>query len=265
MKCKTVDIKADHAYLIVIGDLHVGDKAFGTESRHKLEGYVKWVQEHDNARVILNGDLLNTATRISKTSPFEQDMTLEEQISAVATYLYPIKDRIIGAVCGNHERRMMDFAGYDPTISILTMLGLNIEQTYFKFTGILKIRVGKRMSRGAEAMRVAYTVAFTHTTGGGKTIGSKMNRIDVMRQSTVANADIYCGSHNHMLGSAVAVALEFNPYSETVEQRKQTLVDCGGYLEWNDSYAEAMQLPPMKLGSPRLRLDGLKKDVHVEI
>lgn len=266
MKTGTVTINEDHAYLLVVGDLHVGDKAFGKESRKKLDGLVDWVEQHSNARVILNGDLLNTATRVSKTSPFEQDMTLEEQINTVARILLPIKDRIIGAVMGNHERRVLDFAGFDPTISVLTMLGLSVADLYFKHCGVLKIKVGKRnRGMGKQGTGVSYTVVFHHTTGGGKLIGSKLNRIDHMRHSTVGNADVYFGSHNHALANAVVVCNEYNPFSETIEQRKQVLVDCGGYLEWDGSYAEAMQLEPMELGSPRVRLDGKKKDIRVSL
>jgi len=265
MKTRTITVEDDHAYLLVIGDLHCGDKAFGKESRHKLMGYLDWIDEHKNAFIILNGDLLNTATRVSKTSPFEQDMTLEEQINTVARLLEPVKDRIIGAVMGNHERRIAEYAGYDPTLSVLSLLGLPIADIYFKHCGVIKIKVGKRKSLGKEKGNVAYTIVFHHTTGGGKLIGSKLNRVDQMRNSTVTNADVYIGSHNHSLSAAQVVSMEYNPYSETVEQRKQTLVSAGGYLEWNDSYAEAMQLEPMKIGSPRIRLDGKKKDVHVNL
>jgi hypothetical protein len=266
MKTRTVDIKSDCAYIIPIGDLHVGDKAFGKESRAKLDGYIKWILEHDNARVILNGDLVNCATRTSKTSPFEQDMDLEEQISEVVRLLEPIKDRIIGAVMGNHERRIEDVSGFDPTLAILWKLGLDTETTYFKYTGIIKVRVGVRRNLGAEKMRNSYTVVFTHTTGGGKLIGSKLNRVDQMRESTVTNADVYIGSHNHSLSAGVMISMEFDSHSETVVQHKQTLVSAGGYLEWNDSYAEAMQLQPTKIGSPRIRLDGKsEKDCHVSL
>lgn len=265
MRARTIEINSDHAYLLVLGDLHVGDKAFGKESRRKLRGYIEWVKEHPNARIILNGDLLNVATRVSKTSPFEQDMTLEEQISTVASFLEPVKDRIIGAVMGNHCKRIADFAGFDPTISILTLLGLSPAETYFKHCGVIKVKVGKKKRGTKESSRIAYTVVFHHTTGGGKLIGSKLNRIDVMRNSTVGNADIYFGSHNHSLSTAIVSRNEYNPYSETIEQRKQVLVSCGGYLEWNDSYAEAGQLEPMELGSPRVRLDGKKKDLRVSL
>lgn len=267
MKTRTIDIKADCAYIIVLGDMHVGDKAFGQESRHKLDGYIKWVLEHDNARVILNGDLVNCATRVSKTSPFEQDMDLEEQITEVTRLLMPVKDRIIGAVMGNHERRIEDAAGFDPTLAILWKLGLNTEEVYFKYTGILKVRVGDKGHGKSADLNNAYTIVFNHTTGGGKLIGSKLNRVDQMRASTVTNADVYIGSHNHSLSAGIMMSMEYNPYNESVMQRKQTLVSAGGYLEWNDSYAEVMQLEPTKIGSPRIRLDGKRehKDVHVNL
>lgn len=265
MKTATVRIKGDCAYVLAIGDLHIGDKAFGKESKRKLDGYIKWIKETPEARVILNGDLLNCATRSSKTSPFEQDMTLEEQITAVCEFLDPIKDKIVGAVSGNHERRIADFSGYDPTLAILWKLNLDTEKVYFKYTGIIKFQVGKKDSVSDKAKN-AYSVVFTHTTGGGKLIGSKLNRVDQMRHSTVTNADVYIGSHNHSLSAAPVLSMEYDPYNEVVIQRKQTLVSAGSYLEWNDSYAEAMQLEPMKLGSPRIRLEGKgEKDVHVSL
>ena len=266
LKTLTTEIKADHAFILILGDLHVGDKAFGKESKRILRENIKFVQEHDNARVILNGDLLNTATRVSKTSPFEQDMTLEEQITAVCEFLIPIKDKIIGAVGGNHERRMVDIAGYDPTLAILWKLGIKTEDVYCKFTGLTKIRVGKRVRKDRDTLSgEVYTLVFSHTTGGGKQIGSKLNRIALMPSCTVSNADIYCGSHNHSLSTARVVRNEYNPYNDSITTRQQTLVSCGGYLEWNDSYAEAMQLEPMQLGSPIIRLDGKNKKVEVKL
>lgn len=265
MKCGVVNIPDDHAYILVIGDLHMGDKAFGKESRRKLDGYLKWVQDHPNARIFLNGDMVNTATRDSKSSPFEQDQTLEEQVNKVADIFRPVKDQIIGAVMGNHERRIVDFAGFDPTISILSLMGCDVQNIYYKHCAVLKVGVGKRSER--DGPKHAYTMVFHHTTGGGGTTGAKINRVEKMRSSTVSNADVYCGSHNHNLIASIQVSNEFNPYNNSFTPRKQTFVSCGGYLEWNNSYAEAMQLPPAKLGSPRIRLEGKKdeKDVHISL
>ena len=251
-----------YAYLIVIGDLHIGDRGFGEESKEKLRGYLEWVRDRPNARVFLNGDLLNCATRVSATSPFDQDMPLKEQIEMVVNYLKPIKKKIIGAIDGNHEQRLSDYCGYSPTISICDRLGF----PYFGDSAVVNFQVGiHKRGSGRENARISYLGYFHHTTGGGATVGGKINRVDKMRQ-LVINCDFYCGSHNHMLG-AVPVAV---PYVDRINGcivlLKQFLIDCGGYLEWSDSYAERKQLPPQKIGSPRIRLDGtFKKDLHVSL
>ncbi len=122
-------------------------------------------------------------------------------------------------------------------------------------------RNGKNVEGESNQFYLGY---FHHTTGGGATVGGKINRVDKMRQLMI-NADFYCGSHNHMLGAVPVAVPYFDKRLKNITLLKQILVDCGGYLEWNESYAEAKQLPPMKLGSPRIRLDGKTKDLHISL
>ena len=178
----------EEMYLVPIGDVHLGDKAFTKESRMKLRETIDFVAEHENARVVLMGDILNTATRGSKTSPFEQNMDLKEQIETSRSLFQPIAGKIIGAVTGNHEGRIEDFAGYDPTIALCHLLGIK----HFKYTGVVTFRLGERMDRGKVKNMVSYTAVFQHSVGGGKKIGSKLNRAEEMRNCTISNADIYC-------------------------------------------------------------------------
>ncbi len=49
-----------------------------------------------------------------------------------------------------------------------------------------------------------------------------------------------------------------------VEDMKRTFVSSGAFLE-RGGYAVQKGYSPAKLGSPRLRLDGRKKDVHCSI
>ena len=78
IKTITETIKSDTAYLIVIGDLHLEDKYFTEKSEKKLKGFIKWVAERDNARIFLNGDIFNVATRASKTDPFKRNSKISE-------------------------------------------------------------------------------------------------------------------------------------------------------------------------------------------
>jgi hypothetical protein len=255
-----VDIPYDRAYVIVIGDLHIGDKAFGRVGLNKVRGYIDWVGEHPESRVFLNGDIFNCATRQSKTSPFEQEGGLKDHMKLARALFEPIKKQIVGAVDGNHELRLMDFCGYSPVESLCAILNI----PYYGDSVVIKFRVGSR-SRGKgreKTPNISYSFYFHHTTGGGGTPGGKLNRVYKMKD-IIRDADVYCGSHNHALIAYPEDALLEGGRGSRILQKKQTFVSCGGYLEWHGSYAEKKMLPPAKIGSPRIRLNGKVRDVHV--
>lgn len=251
MKYHEVRVLRDHAYLLPIGDLHIGDRNF---DKSLLEKNIAWVKKTPNARVILMGDILNCATRGSKSSPFCQDMTLQAQIDMALKYFKPIQTQIIGCISGNHEQRLEDFAGFNP----LSALCLALDCPYFGSSVALAIRVGKG------AVKIAYIGYAHHTVGGGSTPGSKINRVNQLR-SIVSNADFYLGAHNHALGAMPTTTRCVDVAHKSIQLKRQMLIDCGSYLKWEDGYAEMKALEPTKLGSPRIRLNGIRRDIHVSL
>lgn len=268
MKVKVVKSRFNELFLIPMGDLHVGEKGFNKESEDKVKSYVEWVKKKPNCFIILMGDLINNATLDSPSSPFQQNMTLQEQIDKVVEYFKPIKHKIIGAITGNHENRLEDYAGYNPTISICDKLGIY----YFGYDGIIIFRMGCHGKYGLRHPRASFSIYFHHTTGGsGITIGGKLNRDDLLRR-IVCNCDAYLGGHNHMLGVVHTGIFKVNETAGKLEFLRQMVVDCGGYLNYEDSYANKKQLTPSKLGSPKIRFfikrngkDEVHKDIHVSI
>lgn len=259
MKYHRVRIKHKHAYLYPIGDIHIGDKAFhGKKGEELLDGYIDFVRKTPNAYIFLMGDVLNVATRASKSSPFEQTMSLDQQIRFATEKFEPVKHKIIGAITGNHELRLKNFVGYDPTAALCA----NLNIPYFGYSVVVGFRVGK-----SERQSNLYHGYFHHTTGGGSTQGAAINRVDKLR-GIVANADFYVGGHNHRLITGEPMVWNIDGTHERVQPLRQVLVDSGSYLDWSDSYAEMKQMTPNKLGSPRLRLSGEKrqnKDIHVSL
>lgn len=254
-------IPAKEAYLIPIGDIHVGDKSFGSRGMKLLLGYLDWVKKEPNARIFLMGDVFNCASRISKTSPFETD---KNEYTRAAEFFAPYKDKIIGAIDGNHEARVLDMFGMSPTQQFCRELGI----AYCEWSCILRLNVGRHGKEGAKGERVAntYHIYLHHTTGGGTTVGGKLNRVQKLTD-IVEGVDVCCGGHNHQLACA---PIEKNYPSLTghdVQRKRIWLVDCGSYLEWNGSYAERGQMAPTKLGSPKIWFSGNHhdRDVHVSI
>ena len=113
--------------------------------------------------------------------------------------------------------------------------------------------------------RTAQTYAgyLHHTTGGGASIGGKLNGVDKLRQM-IAGCDFYCGNHNHMEGTVKTKIFIPNIQKCTATEIRQVLVDCGGFLDYG-GYVERGQCAPVDIGAPRIRFDSLKKDVHVNL
>lgn len=253
MKYGECRIEDDHAYVLPISDCHVGDAAFEGDGYKLLKENIDWVRSEPNARVFLNGDILNVATRFSASSPFEQTMNLQQQVEFAIKMFMPIKDKIVGCIDGNHELRLQDFVGYSPLTPICHELNI----PYYKHSAVMVFIVGKGNG-------IAYSMYMHHTCGGGSTPGGKMNRVDKLRQ-LVSNCDAYIGSHNHQLGVIPVTTRTVDIIHKKIVVQRQVLIDSGSYLSWNDSYAEAKMLPPAKLGSPRVRLNGKRKDIHVSV
>jgi len=247
--CEKV-IKSDKAYLIPIGDIHIGDKMCNYEA---LQSHIDWVLNEPDAYIVGIGDWLNVATRSSKSSPFQQDLTLQEQVEKCIKLFMPVKHKIIGMVSGNHEQRLEDLCGYDPLSPIAHALNI----PYWGVCAVGCLVVGKKRP-------IAYTMFVHHTTGGGNTVGAKLNRIDKLR-GIVSNCDLYMGGHNHQLGTIPVLTRTVDVIHKKVIEKRQMLVDCGSFLNWEDGYAERMMLQPAKLGCPRIRLNGDKRDIHCSL
>ncbi len=258
MKLITVEIPQSTAFIIPIGDLHAGDIHFGKEGKAKLLGYLEWVKQHENARIFLMGDILNVASRVSKTSPFESLNGDAEYANSVAMFK-PVASQIIGAITGNHERRMEDAFGFNPLIPFCNELGI----PYLAYSAVIRVKVDKRAGGPKNGFRQMYHLYAHHTTGGGGTLGAALNR-KVKLQEIVQGIDVYMGGHSHQL--VTGFRNTFEPGQNDMVERRIAYVDTGSYLAWKDSYAEAGQYTPGKLGSPRIRLSGGdNKDVHISL
>ena len=259
MKYLVKEIPEDHGYLIPISDIHWGDESFEKEGKKKLKGYCDWVMERPNAFIFLMGDIFNVAGRNEKTSPFHNDT--DEYENAI-DFFEPYKSRILGAIVGNHEFRIEDEFGINP----LQLFCKALNVPYCKYSAVIRFKVGKRHDKNAGNRYFQnYFVYCHHTTGGGGTIGSKLNRV-VKLGDIVENCDVLLGAHNHQL--AVAPRDVFYPSIQGgIMKRRIWYVDCGSYLEYNDSYAEKNMLVPVKTGSPRIRFSGQKDkhDCHVSL
>lgn len=250
-------IPEKEGYIIPIGDLHIGDPAFRDFGFKKISGYIKWIKENPNSRVILGGDIFNCATRESKTSPFGQK---DNEFQLAVKLFEPIRSQIVGAVTGNHENRLVDFANFD----IMNAFCQKLEIPYMGYSGVINFKVKKEPDG---YYRHNYFIYVHHTTGGGGSQGGAINRVEKL-SDIVEGCDAYLGFHSHKL-VATPVVKYYPSIKNThhqLEEHRVWYISCGSYLEYNNSYPEMKMMPPQKLGSPKLELSGKKyKSIHVSI
>lgn len=256
MQTVNLDIPEDVGYLYPIGDLHRGDRHLTSRGLGKLKGYLDHVVSLPNAYVFLMGDILNVASRSSKSNPFEHDN--DEYAKSVALFK-PYASRIIGCITGNHEQRMFKEFGFNPLQPFCSELGI----TYCGYSAVLRIRVGKRKDRRDEYRQLYWGFAH-HGTGGAGTMGAALNK-KVKLQEIVHGMDFYMAGHDHQLITGSRNVLL--PKRDKIEHQRVHYIDTGSFLDWEGSYAEEAAMAIGKLGSPRLRFSGKSDshDLHVSI
>lgn len=254
MKLKVIDLPKewDCCYLTPIADCHIGDPNFDEQ---KLMRYIDWIKKTDNARAILVGDIMNTATKESVSDSYSEVMNPMQQLNYATKLFEPIKDKILAVTTGNHERRIMRSTSIDTSAMLAASLG-----AFYREDGLfLKIRVGKN---ARDTKRVTYLIYATHGFGGGKKMGGKANNLQSISNNIFA--DVYIIGHTHTLQAFQDIFLMPDPQNNTVREIKRTYCNAAAFLKYG-GYGEEKGYTPSKLGTVRLRLDGKRKDCHVSI
>lgn len=103
-----------------VADLHIGAKECDLKG---FTAFLRRVQDDKDSYIVLCGDMLNNGIRDSVTNVYEEVLPPSAQMEKAAELLTPVKDRILGAVGGNHEARSRKAVDLDPMYAVMLMLG----------------------------------------------------------------------------------------------------------------------------------------------
>lgn len=233
--------KAPTIDLIVIADLHIGDPLVDAAA---VKQRIDYALQHDNAYVVLNGDLINNATKTSVSDVYSEIHSPQQAIDRAVELLAPLAkaDKIIAITDGNHERRTYRNDGLSPTRIIADRL--NITDRLAETSACLHLVIGKQ----------SYTVYCTHGSGGGRMVSGKMLKLD--RLADVVDADIYVMSHVHQPGA-------YRRGYYRVKAGKSTLVEklfvlTAATLDYG-GYADLAGMQPAATTNPIVTLSGTQR------
>lgn len=251
MNWYTVDHgKADKINLITISDTHIGDP----NHCNKTLDETLYKAKHTDAYILLMGDIMNNGIKSSISNCYEETMRPSDQVRYVAKLFEPYKDKIIGAVEGNHERRTTKEVDQSPCERYCERLGIK----YFGNEVLLKIRFGKNHKGDP----LIYSLYATHGSTGSRTVGGRVNSLSKL--SDIITADILCQAHTHQLSVHNEVILIPDIRENVVREQVMNFISTGGYL-MRGGYAAQKGYAPLKLGSPFIELSGKRKEVRVTI
>lgn len=252
MKIIKIDLPTDleQIELHIFADEHIGDEH---SDMKRLIERIEYVKDTPEAYCILNGDLLDNATKTSIGDTYAQALNPMDQLEKAVELFGPIKDKIICVTHGNHEARTYRKEGINLSALIATQLGL--QDFYTPTSATIFLRFGKG-SQHVHGRKIRYTIYTLHGSGGGRKEGAKAIRLADM--ASIIDADIYIHSHTHLPMIMRQAFHRIDVINSTVTLVDKLFVNTAANLNYG-GYGEAGEFKPSSKETPVIYLSGKKK------
>lgn len=245
----------DDIIIYPIADVHLGA---AEHMKKEWETFCKELLKQPNAYIILGGDLINNATKSSVSNVYEEVLRPREQKRLITEMLAPLKDRILCAVGGNHERRSAKDVDNDITYDI--MAKLDLEDVYRENIAFLKIQMGNIKNDGRK--NPTYSIAITHGSGGGLMTGSTVNRAERFGYVFDGQLDCLIVGHSHKPFVTQPQKIHIDTQHNRVSYKPFKVVCATSWLEYG-GYAVQKMLLPSGHALQTITLHGNKKQIDV--
>lgn len=223
----------------------------------------EWIQEvlaQTNRYVIVNGDLVNMATRDSISDTYGQTMSPNEAINTIIDDLSVFKDRILVITEGNHEwNRIYKKTGIKVMERVTRELFGN-DDIYSEGAYLLFVSFGKSQNRACRKM--PYAIYGKHGAGGGRKIGAKAIRL--LEMAETVDADIYIHSHTHQAMIIPKLFFRCDYRNRKLTPVEKIFVNTNAFLSFG-GYGEAAGYSPVSTKYPKLILNGIHREVKAVI
>ncbi len=262
IKCE-LPRELEQVELHIFADEHIGDLQSDLK---RLMSRIEYVKNTPNAYCILNGDIIDNATKTSVGDTYMQEFNPMEQIKRAVEIFSPIKDKILAITHGNHENRTYKNEGINLSSLIAAQLGLS--DKYTPTSAVLFIRFGqlssgkKEPNGSGKIRRICYTGYVLHGSGGGRKEGGKVNRLADM--ASIVDCDFYVHSHTHLPVIMKQGFYRIDTSNSSVAFVTKLFVNTAANLDYG-GYGEAAEYKPSAKDTPVIYLDGRKKKYEARL
>jgi hypothetical protein len=244
---KKLNPESGRILLVPLFDIHYGLKGCNYEI---LQSYIDYILNTKDCYTFLGGDSCETATRESVgLAMIEEVLHAGPQRRALTDLLRPLAEagKILFGFPGNHEMRAHKFNEDNPVIEMCYDLGI----PFAGYTSFVNIVVNN----------IPYQIIAHHGSGGGGTIGSKVNA--AAKPGHFALADLYISGHSHVRAAWDDSFFEMN--DTKVSKRRRVFVIGGSLVNYFEMYPEMKMLAPNNVGLVMISLSGTTKYVTVTL
>ena len=249
--------------LHIFADEHIGDEQSDLK---RLLDRIEYVKNTPNAYCILNGDIIDNATKTSIGDTYAQVFNPMEQLAKAVELFGPIKDKILCITHGNHENRTYKKEGIN--LSYLIAKQLDLADRYTPTSAVLFVRLGENSSgrketNGSGKLRqICYTLYVLHGSGGGRKEGAKAIRLADM--ASIIDCDCYIHSHTHLPMIMKQAFHRIDERNSTVSVVDKLFVNTAANLDYG-GYGEAGEFKPNSKDTPVVYMRGAKKEMWAKL
>jgi len=239
--------------IIPVSDVHLGARE---HLRKEWDAFVASVLDKPRTYLMLGGDLMNNATKTSVSNVFEEVMRPSEAKRQLVTALTPLRERILCAVPGNHERRNRDVDD-DPMYDI--MCKLDLEHLYRENMAFVKVGIGNKESCGLRNPTYTFCVAHGHGSSIYTTAAAtKAERFGM----AIDGIDCLIVGHTHKPQNAPVGKIKVDTHNDRVSVVPWRLVVSTSWLGYA-GYAGQKLLTPTVHCPQQILLSGNRKELRV--
>jgi predicted phosphodiesterase len=238
--------------IVPLADIHFGDPNCNVTALRKVINYIK---DTPDCYCILNGDLINNATKNSCSDIYAEFVPPSKQLEQVSELLNPIKDKILCITGGNHEFRTWKMDGIDLTALLARELGCG--NRYAPNSAVLFLKLGQK-EKDHKSQQVQYSIFINHGCGGGRKIGGKLGRLEDVVQ--IVDCDVYIHSHTHLPAVFKQNFFRTNLPHQSIEEVEKTFVNTNAFLNYG-GYGETYEFRPASRSVPIIVLSGTERNV----
>lgn len=237
-----------------IADVHLGSQEC---MESEFIQFVNMVKETPNVYLVLGGDLIDNGVRNGLTNVFRATMPPSQQKREMANILAPVRDKILCAVSGNHERRSGKDVDDDPTYDILTKI--DKEECYRENMAFMKLQFGEIAGGGLR--NPTYTLVVTHGAGGGQLTSGAVLRGERFAYA-VDGMDALIIGHTHKPFVTNPGKIVIDKFNNIVSVKPFKVINMTSWLKYGDYAAQKMLLPSTH-SLQTLTLRGNRKEMVV--